>query len=400
MSQWHMEDLSTLPSVPAAHRNSHSVGYVWAHDPSGSSNHIVYVADDQSVHELYLVKGWGEWGHSNLTTSARAPSALGTTPFGYTWDRDPDGPSQNVLYVGEDGHIHQLYFRAGMSRWAHIDVHKEITPLPATIAEVSTPFAYVWDRDPAGGSSQHIAFHGADSRVHEFYTRGGGWSHNDLNTSSGALHLMDASNTVAGYVWDGDPAGSSQHVIRQCSMVYHVHEFWLNVNDRSWHDNDMTSPIDAPGRFSNSTPVGYSWERDPGGTSQHVIYLGDDKHLHELWFGADRRQWSHGDLTRAAGAPDSWPASPYAYTWDTDPDGSSQNIVYRAWVHPDINPYYAQETEVHVLSFGQSRTWHDINIDNAVQKIDDTEEKDVFGWAWNDNNSAHVTKGLRHYWAT
>jgi hypothetical protein len=400
MSKWNVEDLGALPGVPPA--MSGSAGYVWTRDPSGSSNHIVYVADDRSVHELYMVKGQGEWGHSNLGASAGAPRAFGSIPFGYTWNRDPDGPSQNVLYVGEDRHIHQLYFRAGMSRWAHIDLYNEVTPQPALIKDDGSPFAYVWDRDPAGGSSQHIVFAGGDSRIHEFYTRGGGWSHNDLHTKAGALHLTE-HNRISGYVWDGDPAGSSQHVVWRCNLNNHVHEFWFNVNDRSWHDNDVTSAIGAPAVLTGSTPTGYSWERDPGGTSQHVIYLSADRHLRELWFGAEGRRWSDGDLTQAAGAPDAFGphrgyplGAHHGYTWDTDPDGPSQNIGY----HHAIGGPGHLGGEVHVLSFDKSRTWRDVNITSAVQQSPTYEWNDLVGWAWDDTNSAHLARGLRHYWAT
>jgi hypothetical protein len=53
-----------------------------------------------------------------------------------------------------------------------------------------------------------------------------------------------------------------------------------------------------------------------------------------------------------------------------------------------------------VLSFDKSRTWRDVNITSAVQQSPTYEWNDLVGWAWDDTNSAHLARGLRHYWAT
>jgi hypothetical protein len=48
------------------------------------------------------------WHHNNLTHAASAPTAIGD-PAGYTWDVDK---TQHVVYRGNDGDIHELWFNA------------------------------------------------------------------------------------------------------------------------------------------------------------------------------------------------------------------------------------------------------------------------------------------------
>ena len=48
----------------------------------------------------------GQWNHNDLTVAAGAPNAIGD-PDGYTWDVDS---TQHVVYRGNDGHIHELWF--------------------------------------------------------------------------------------------------------------------------------------------------------------------------------------------------------------------------------------------------------------------------------------------------
>jgi hypothetical protein len=45
--------------------------------------------------------------------------------------------------------------------------------------------------------------------------------------------------------------------------------------------------------------TGYAWE---GNSSQHVIYNGTGRRIHELWLKASGG-WNHTDLTTVAGAP-------------------------------------------------------------------------------------------------
>jgi hypothetical protein len=94
----------------------------------------------------------------------------------------------------------------------------------------------------------------------------------------------------SGYAWEGD---GSEHVV-YLSDDGHIHELWYAGS--GWNHVDLTQATGAP--LAYSYPSGYSWENDG---SEHVIYLGDGGSIHELWYAGSG--WNHVDLTQAAGAP-------------------------------------------------------------------------------------------------
>jgi hypothetical protein len=74
-----------------------------------------------------------------------------------------------------------------------------------------------------------------------------------------------------------------------------VNELWQDIN--GWHYTDLTGLISAPPP-SLASPSAYTAEFQQ---TQHVLYIGEDGHVNELWWSVD--QWYHNDLTIAAGAP-------------------------------------------------------------------------------------------------
>jgi hypothetical protein len=88
----------------------------------------------------------------------------------------------------------------------------------------------------------------------------------------------------------------------------------------AWSHNDLTEATGAGGAAGD--PAGYTWDVD---STQHVVYRGNDSHIHELWFSMESG-WSHNDLTQATEAVDA-AGNPAGYTWDVD---HTQHVVYRS----------------------------------------------------------------------
>ncbi len=75
----------------------------------------------------------------------------------------------------------------------------------------------------------------------------------------------------------------------------HVHE--LSWDSTGWHANDLTSAAGgAPLPATGSALGSYAFENQ---NTQHVIYLGTDQHVHELWWASSG--WHANDLSIAAG---------------------------------------------------------------------------------------------------
>jgi hypothetical protein len=140
----------------------------------------------------------------------------------------------------------------------------------------------------------------------------GGWHHNDLTI---ATRAPEARGDPAGYVFD---AQGSRHVVYR-GNDHHIHQLWWDNNGS--HHIDLTIAAGAPD--AGSDPAGYVF--DAQGT-QHVVYRGFDDHIHELWWNADG--WHHNDLTVAAGAPEaSLESSPTGYVFNAQ---GTQHVIYLA----------------------------------------------------------------------
>ncbi|MFF3543983.1 hypothetical protein [Streptomyces platensis] len=268
------------------------VGYV---HPGDGIQHVNYLGSDDHVHELW----WnGAWHDTDLCTMTDAPTGAFDVPSGYV---HLDG-TQHVNYLGTDEHVHELWWNGA---WHHNDLSVAAgAPAGVQATRVGRGYAHPGDR------TQHVPYLGSDNHVHELWWDDG-WHHNDLTAAAGAL--ANVSGRVYGYVHPGD---GTQHVnYRDASR--HVHELWW---DGDWHHNDLTAAAHAPANASG-TAYGYV---HPGEGTQHVNYFGTDDHVHELrWSG----NWQHNDLTAAAHAlnGNSFTDGPSGYA---HPGDGTQHVLY------------------------------------------------------------------------
>ena len=145
-----------------------------------------------------------------------------------------------------------------------------------------------------GDGSQHVNFIDENGQVHELYRSpdpAAQWVYNDLTAFAGGTQAVGSA--LAGYS-QGD---SSQHV-NFIDVSGHVHELYRSPDPAAqWVDDDLTA-------FANGTPAvingpldGYS----QGDSSQHVNFIDENGHMHELYRSPDpAAQWVDNDLTAFA----------------------------------------------------------------------------------------------------
>jgi hypothetical protein len=132
--------------------------------------------------------------------------------------------------------------------------------------------------DPVGyvfdaQGTEHVLYRGVDARVHDLCgTPGVGWTDTDLTGATGAPLI---AGEPCGYVFK---AQATQHVVFR-GDDYHVHEL-SSAADGVWQHDDLTQLASAPGVVSD--PFGYAFEAQG---SRHVVYQGADDHVHELYGG-------------------------------------------------------------------------------------------------------------------
>ncbi len=165
--------------------------------------------------------------------------------------------------------------------------------------------AYVFD------GNQHIFFRSEDGHIQERWFNGS-WQTNDLTVAAGMP--VSAVGSPVGYVTNGE-----QHVVYR-GMDDRIHELrWRSSQAaEGWKHTDVTADAGA----SANVVSGLTAYVGTNGT-QHLIYRGSDSRIHELYRQAGKG-WRHSDLTRDSGAAANVASDPASYL-----DGTTQNIVYR-----------------------------------------------------------------------
>jgi len=275
---WKLDDLTAAAGAPPAATGSALDGY---QTTSPNQQHVNYIGTDGHIHELWYAN---TWTHNDLTKATGAPLAAPGSPLdGYA---SPN--QQHVNYIGIDGHIHELWYG---TQWAHNDLTEAAGGAPPA-APGSGLDGYV----TASPNQQHVNYIGTDGHVHELWY-GTQWAHNDLTAAAGGAPPAVLDSTLDGYV----TASPNQQHVNYIGTDGHVHELWYGTQ---WSHNDLTVAAGAPLAALDSTLDGYVTTSP---NQQHVNYIGTDNHVHELWY---ETEWSHNDLTAAAGAPDAASGSP------------------------------------------------------------------------------------------
>jgi hypothetical protein len=317
-SGWHYNDLTAATNAPMA--GSGQTGYMFN---TQGTQHVIYGGVDNHIHELWWDSaGW----HPNDLTNATGGvsgfniwSGLGGLPYGYAFETLG---TQHVVYNTDDGHIIELWW--GNGSWTRNDL---TMAAPVTVALDSSPTGYAFET--SGSSTRHVNFRGVDGHIYELWWEDGLWMpQNDLTyaasaplalTSAQGAGIFGTVQATRGYVF---AAQGTEHVL-YLGQDYDIHELWYG-NGNLWHHNDLTNAAAAPSVSNLSVPVGYVFESQ--GT-QHVNYTGADSHIHELWW--DNNGWHHNDLTGITGAPimSGKPGGPIGYAFEAQ---NTQHVIYRA----------------------------------------------------------------------
>jgi GH25 family lysozyme M1 (1,4-beta-N-acetylmuramidase) len=273
--RWAMNDLTALARAPAALPGSGLSSWVDA-----KYQHVAYLSADGHVHELYYRLPDGRWTEHDLTTAARAPTALPGAAIS-TW---LDAKYQHVAYLSPDGHVHELYFRLSGGRWTDHDLS---IASRAPTALLGTALSSRVD-----GAYQHVSYMSADGHIHELSLRlpAGRWAERDLTTAARAPAAL-LGTALSSWV-----DGAHQHV-SYVSADGHVHELYARRSGGRWTENDLTRAARAAPALLGTAIT--SWSR---ATSQQLAYLSADGHIRVLYFGFEVRGWRASDLTTTAGA--------------------------------------------------------------------------------------------------
>ena len=314
-AQWVDNDLTKLTGATPAFVNLGLDGYSQA----DGSQHVNFIGGSGHVHELYRSPDpAARWIDNDLTKLAGGTPAAVPGLDEYT---QADG-SQHVNFIDGEGHVHELYRNPDpAAQWVDNDLTKLAGGTPASTAFGGPQL----DGYPGGGGSQHVNFIDGEGHVHELYRNpdpAAQWVDNDLTKLAGGTGAGPESG-LDGYS-QGD---GSQHV--NYIDGSHLREFFMGPDTGwLWGDYDLTELAGGTPPDSETALHGYS----QGDGSQHVNYIDVNVHVRELYRRPDPAahlgaQMSDNDLTALAGITTANPNPQNGLGGYSQSDGS-QHVNY------------------------------------------------------------------------
>jgi RHS repeat-associated protein len=193
-----------------------------------------------------------------------------------------------------------------------------------------------------------------------------GWSDQDMTALLGA---PTTGSCLTSFSW---PNSSSPEHLFYADGSQHIHEMWSDSGGK-WHDQDNTALAGAPPFYTSLTSF---LSADPN-APEHVFYLTNDRHVHEMWLGSGG-VWHDQDNTSSSGGP-----------------SAAGVLTSFAWPNSDVseNLFYLQPDNQHIRQqWLKSGIWHD--QDNTVLSGAQPAAVDTavtsFLWPGNSNAPFHV----------
>lgn len=176
-------DLTVAAGAPIAQYGP--TAYVLERD---GTQHVVYMDADFSIHELWWSSSSG-WQHNNLTAATGAPVAHLSLPDAYPFQGQY---TQHVVYVAGDGHVHELWWGAGTG-WRHSDLTRRANA-PSVPFENLYLTGYAYERQ----RTQHVMYANAGGHIHElWWGTDGDVHHTDLTDKANAPSPLGVLNARA-----------------------------------------------------------------------------------------------------------------------------------------------------------------------------------------------------------
>ncbi len=292
---------------------------------------VYYVGLDQHIYQLYFDAG--AWHNVELTTrSGGVPAASGS---GLASLLDTvNGDATEVYYVGNDQHVHQLYFSNPSPGWRDVDLSLN-SGAKAAVAPAGNLSALL---DTVNGNHVEVYYVGSpDGNVHQLYYAGGpAWIDIPLTSTSGVTSFLSGISSVIDSI-----NGNS---IETCYIGSDQHVYQLYFLAGGWHNVDLS--VDSGTEVKAASASGVTSLLDTVRNNIQVYYVGLDQHVYQLYF--DAGAWHNLDLTRTGGGVSAAPGTGLASLLDKV-NGNNTEIYY-----------IGLDQQVHQLYF--SGAWHDVKL--------------------------------------
>ena len=200
-----------------------------------------------------------------------------------------EGGGESVVFVGPNQHLYQLSYNLSNSTtaWSNTDLTSATgSPLAAAGSSLAAFYA-------KSAGIEHIAYLGTNGHVGfmSFDSSSNSWTFSDATAATG--NTLAASGSVLAAYEDGSPLPANLNVV-YIGTNQHVYQLSLNGATAAWSNQDLTAltgnTLAAPESTLTAT-------RGSINKSLHIIYLGTNAHVYQLWFNAAAATWNNQDLT-------------------------------------------------------------------------------------------------------
>ena len=256
--------------------------------------------------------------YPDLTVRTGAPAAADDSPIAcYAWE---SAKSQHVVYIGADRHVWELY-------WNGLEYDPKRGGPMWRSNDLSVRTGYTGVLAAKRGSplaatmferegSEHVIYIGGDNTIRELYFYNGGWGGNNLSQATGAVPpAADSPLSTFACTYE-----DTLHVV-YIGQDGLVHELWWAPD--GWHPDHVISGISVqPARDTALT--GYACEFEK---SHHVVYIDVNDNIQELY--RHDGSWGNTTLSVSAGSGATPPlrtASPLS--GNSDEDEKAQRVFY------------------------------------------------------------------------
>ena len=302
--------------------------------------HIGFVGDE-GVEDLFTESNSTPrpWRIYNVTNDTGGPSALRDALT--SWWSDSDH-TQHIVYIGDGGHVEEVWVVPGVPPWKIRDVTDDIGAHGGQWAQSGALTTWL---SLSGDGLRHIAYIDRRGHVQDCYMKPGKypWQNYDPTEDTGGPQAQPGALTS----WWSDPVpdviAGQQHVV-YIDGRGHVQEAFVQPDGvRRWQIRDVTDDIGASsGQWAQAGALTTWWSTVDG--LRHIAYIDQRGHIQDCYMQPGKYPWRNYDVTEDTEGPTARPGALTSWWFVGD---NTQHVAYvddathvqEAFVHPNVPPW-------------------------------------------------------------
>jgi len=189
---------------------------------------VFYVSQDGHVRVLLYSPQGGVAATYDAMAYVNAPLAnqySALTSFGF-------GGSLRLFYVGQDSHVHELYYDGYSTNFGATLYASDLTANTNGPAAAPGGLTSCWD-----GSIEHVYYMSLDGHLRELYFGSNGWQGMDLSVTAGGVYAV--AGVLTAFV-----DASGEHECYVSFPNFHIRELFPYAG--VWENGDITAIVNGP----------------------------------------------------------------------------------------------------------------------------------------------------------